>query len=360
MIGVDARTLGVLGRSYQLRVRAESWLGGTLLADDVPIVDGGEEGDGSARVPGRVTLTVPARARGVDWSPVEGSPLAADGQRLRVQLGVSVGEGVTTWIQRGWFVITRARLNASGSAVDVEAADLLWLIQEAELINPLQPSGTLLSSVRTLVEPTLTVRDIGLSDRAVPSGMSIDQSRIGGLFELLDVWPARARVDETGALVLVPDLPPTAALRSYTNGVGGTAISVRGSSAREGGHSLVVARGQDTAGNQVQGVAYNTLGPRQYGGPFNPQPVPKFFFSPLLQSVDAARAAAQTVLARLRRESGREFTADIVPDPTIQLGDPVAITGDNVAGLLCTVEGYSLPYVPGAGSSMRLILRSVA
>jgi hypothetical protein len=358
VITTDAVTQAVLQRSFQLHVRAESWLGGELLADDIPIDAGGEEGDAAAAVPERVTLTVPARDRGVSWSPVVGSPLAADGQRLRVELGVSVGRGQITWMQRGWFVITGARLNGR-DGVDVEAANLLWLIKEADLVSPLQPNGTMLSTVRTLVEPTLAVRDIGLTDRAVPAGTNFDESRLSGLFELLDAWPARGRVTEDGALLLTQDVPPTASLRSYTDGPGGTIVEVTGSSSRTGGFSLVVARGQDSAGNVVQGVAYNDSGPRAFGGPFNPQPVPKPFFSPLLTTVDQARAAAQTVLARHRRASGREFLVEMVPDPTLQLGDPVDVTTDDVAGLLCTIERYRMPYVADGGP-MTATVRSVA
>lgn len=357
MLTADATTLSVLSRSFKLFVRAESWLGGTLLADGIPIAGGNEEGDSSARVPERVTLTVPRRARGVLWAPTqEDSPLAANGQRLRIEIGVGMRKDEITWLQRGWFVITDAR--PAGDSVVVEAASLLWLIDEAKLVSPLQPTGTMLSTMRTLLEPTLTVRDVSVGDRPVPAGVTFDDDRLGAAYELLDAWATRGRVNEHGEFVITGDFKPTAPLRSYTDGVGGTVIEASGSSSRTGGFSLVVARGQDTAGNAVQGVAYQDNGPRAFGGPFNPQPVPTFFYSPLLATPDQARAAAQTILARKRRESGREFTVQAVPDPTLQLGDPVMITGDEVTGLFCTVEGYSLPYKAGAGS-MRLTVRAV-
>lgn len=357
MITVDTRTAAVLQRSFKLSVRAESWLGGTLLADGIPISAGQEQGAGSAQVPERVTLTVPRRAGGYDWTPFDDySPLAANGQRLRIEVGISVGDQIVTWLQRGWFVITKSEM--SGPAISVEAANLLWLVQEARLVAPFQPTGTLLSSVRTLLEPTLTVQDSGLGDRAVPAGINIDEDRLGGFYEILDAWPARGRVTEDGFMLLSPDVQPTDPVHTLTDGVGGTTIEFNGSSSRDGGFTMIVARGQDSAGNQVQGVAYSDRGSRAYGGTFNPQPVPDFFFSPFLTTVEQARAAAQTRLARRRRESGREFTARIVPDPRLQLGDPIAITAGPYAGLLCTLEGYTLPYV-ASGGAMPITLRTV-
>lgn len=360
MIAVDSATRSVLTRSYRAFVRAESWLGDTLLADGIPVAGGVEEGNAGAQVPERITLTVPRRSRGVDWSPVtDTAPLAANGQRLRVEVGVGITRDVVTWIQRGWFVITKCEPTAAG-ALAVEAANLLWLIQEARLVSPFQPSGTMLSTLRTLLEPTLTTRDIGgVIDRAVPASVTFDEDRLGGVYELLDAWAVRGRVDENGSFIVTPNDTPTAGLLDFTDGVGGTAVRIAGSSERQGGHTLVVARGQDSAGNAVQGVAYVDTGPRKYGGPFNPQPVPVFFFSPLLSTVDQARQAAQTVLARKRRASGREVTVEAVPDPTIQLGDAVTATPADGVPLLCTVESYTLPYRP-AGGTMRLTLRAVA
>lgn len=44
MIGTSDTTAAVLaGSSYVLRVRAESWLGDTLLDDDIPIATGSED-----------------------------------------------------------------------------------------------------------------------------------------------------------------------------------------------------------------------------------------------------------------------------------------------------------------------------
>lgn len=351
MITVSDAARSALGRSYTYRVSVQSWLGSTLLAEDVPIAAGGEDTDRSLSVPEMVRLTVPRRDRGISWAPTAStSPLAANGQRLRVQLGIGLPGGQPEWFQRGWFLVQDSE--AQGDSVTVTAVGLLSLVDEARLISPLQPSGTLSQTLRALVEPALTVVvDAGLTDRSVPSGINYDEDRLGAVKELLDAWPADAHVDPYGFLSVLPATQSTTPVLNLTNGTGGTVVTADGQSSREGACSVVVARGTATDGGQVQGVAYDTSGgPHDYRGPFNPLLVPYFFPSPLLTSPDQCVQAATTVLARLKRNSGTAYTVTMVPDPTIQAGDVVAITTDTVTALPCSVESLRLPYTPGGGA----------
>ncbi|HYH31096.1 MAG TPA: DUF5047 domain-containing protein [Pseudonocardia sp.] len=362
MIELSDAAASVLTRSFRRYVRAESWLGEQLLAEDIPISAGAEQVDRALSVPERVTLQVPLRDRGTSWAPVDDdSPLAANGQRLRVELGVGIGHGAIEWLTRGWFVIHSAK--PQGAAVDVELRGLLQLVDEARLVSPYQPSGTLGSTVRGLVEPALTVAfDTGLTDRAVPAGMNIDEDRLAGVYSVLDAWGADARVTEEGWLEVGPAADPTEAVLDLTDGAGGTVVDVAGESTREGAVNAVVARGTDSAGNQVQGVAYDTSGgPKQYGGDFNPLPVPEFFESPLLTTVAQAQLAARTRLARKLRAVARTFEVACVPHPALQAGDLVTLTSGRL-GLQaqpCVVERLTLPYLPGGGA-MQLAVRTVA
>ena len=339
--------------------RVESWLDGQLLADDVPIVSGREEVDRTARVHERVTLSVPRVVDGVDWSPVGDAlhPLGANGQRLRIILGVELEAGEVEWIQRGEYLIQRCEVR--DDAVDVEAVGLLALVDEARLVTPYQPTGTLASTVRGLIEPALTVSfDPALVDRAVPSGINYDEDRLGGLEEILTSWPAQAHVTNDGYLLVesatVPTLPDIVLGDDLV-------VKVAGESSREGVYTAVVARGTAADGAQVQGVAYDSsTGPHRYGGPFNPLPVPLFFPSPLLTTVAQAQAAARTRLATLQREVGRPLLVSVPPLIHVQAGDAAELPSP-VDGrpLLCTVEGLSLPLLPGDGSPMQLTLVEV-
>jgi hypothetical protein len=349
MISVSAATAGILaGSSMITGVRVESWLGNTLLDSDVPVETGGEEVDRTGRVPERVTLTVPRLHRGVSYAPTsDDSPLAANGQRLRVLLSVGARGNATEWIQRGWFVINAS--NATDNGVDVEAGGMLTLIDEARLVSPYQPSGSMASTLRSLIEPALTA-DVsgGPSDRTVPSTLNFDDSRLDAVYALLDAWAAEGRVNEDGVFVVTPSVASTTTVLTLSRT--STVTTASGESSREGVYNAVVARGQAADGGAVQGVAYEYTGPKRINGDWNPLPVPYFFDSPLLTSIYECNQAAATILRRIRRRAGRRINVEAVPDFRIQAGDVVRLTADDYSVSAATVESIRLPYTADGGA----------
>lgn len=329
----------------------ESWRAGTLLADDVPIVNGTEEGDRSNRVPHLVTLTVPRTAGGVRWDPGrdEDHPLASNGQQLHVNLGVGTAAGSKEYFQRGVFLIVDTQ--PDGETVTVTCKNLLALVDEARLASPFQPSGTLGSTLRGLIEPGMTV-DLtdAPTDRSVPtSGINWDEDRLGAVLELLDAWAADATVTEGGQLQVSSALAAVSSVATLTDGAGGTVVRANGSSSRDGGFNVVVARGTASDGGQLLGTAYDTVSNRAYGGTWSPYPVPYFYASPLLTTTAQCTDAARTILARLLRTAGASYTVSMRPDPTLELGDGVTLVTDAFTGL-CTIEASTLPYVGGSGA----------
>ncbi|MCX3064197.1 DUF5047 domain-containing protein [Streptomyces beihaiensis] len=346
---MSAEALAIVQRGFTMAVRAESWLDGELLADDIPVADGSEDRDRSLNVPERVTLTVPRRDRGVDWDPrTVDHPLAAYGQQLRIDYGVDLGGGQTEWINRGWFLITDT--STDGNTVSVTAQGLLSLVDEAKFVAPFQPSSsdTLVSICRALVEPALTVTIDGtLTDRSVPLGMQWDDDRLGALTEVLDAWPADARVTEDGYLLIEPLTDTGTSVLDVTDDPStGTVVQWRGAATRDGAFNVVVAQGELSDGTQIQGTAYDTdsNSPYRIGGPFSPLPVPYTMSSPLLTSVTECRSAASTTLARLRRTAYRKLDISMVPHPGLVTGDYVTVTGAGLTGSLCVIETMSLPY----------------
>jgi hypothetical protein len=334
-------------------VRASSWLGDQLLADDVPIAAGQEDTDRGLSVPDRVTLTVPRVVDGYDWTPTtDEHPLAANGQTLKLSLGVGEGDAVA-WFQRGEFLIMSSA--EDGDQVSVTCGGLLTLIDEAKFAAPFQPTGTIGGTLRKLLEPAVTV-DLTDSpaDRAVPvSAVNWDSDRLGAVLELLDAWPADIRMNHQGYAEVVPDVAPTTAVRAFTNDPAtGTIVTAAGSSTRDGGFNIVVATGYAADGAEVRGIATVDSGPWAYGsGPANPLPVPFTYASPLLTTNGAAHNAAATILRRKMRQAVlRRFEITTTPDPTLEVGDAVAITTGDVDELLCTVESLVLPYAPAAMS----------
>jgi hypothetical protein len=367
MIDVSDDARSVLGGSFSYFISVQSWLGDQLLSDAVPVSAGQEETDRSLRVPERVTLTVPrVDDEGVDWTPTaDDSPLAANGQTLKISLGVGIGQGRIEWFQRGEFLIQETEEDVDGQTLTVTAVGLLALIDEANFIAPFQPSGTIGSTARDLLEPAVPVNLDGAPvDRSVPvSAVNWDSDRLQAFLDLLDAWPAVSRMNEGGYLEILPDTTPTAAdaVRSFTDRPGGTMVTAAGTSSRDGGFNTVVATGYAADGTEVRAVAYTTVGPWSYpAGQANPLPVPFGYSSPLLTTQAQCLAAASTVLARKQREAvKRRYTITAVPDPTLQDGDPILVTNDVVTDLLCTVEAMKLPYF-AAGGAMEVTAVSVA
>lgn len=351
MIQVSSLARSVIDSgTYVYQVKASSWLGDQLLADDIPVAAGNEETDRSLKVPERIVLTIPKYDdMGNWWVPTrDESPLAANGQTLKISLAVGIGVDGFEWFQRGEFLIISTR--ESGDALEVTAVGLLYLIQEATFVAPFQPSGTLVSTLRALIEPAVQVNlDNAPADRAVPSAINWDSDRISAVYSLLDAWPASPRMNALGYLEIVEDVTPTTPVAYFTDSAGGTVVSAVGGSDRDGGFNVVVATGTATDGSEVRGTANVGFGPWTYpGGSANPLPVPFGYSSPLLTTQAQCQAAAETVLARKLREGMlRRFTITATPDPTLQLADPIELNTIDVVGLLCTVEKISMPYKPG-------------
>ncbi|WP_406168871.1 DUF5047 domain-containing protein [Streptomyces sp. NBC_00996] len=352
MLELSDEALAIVQRSFIMDIRAEAWLGDELLAAEVPVTDGTEDRDRTLSVPERITLTVPRRDRGTDWDPGAdpAHPLAAFGQQIRIDYGINLGGGDFEWVNRGWFLITESE--ASGDTVTVTAQGLLTLIDEAKFVAPFQPASgdTLVSTARGLVEPALTVSIDGtLTDRAVPLGIEWDDDRLGALTEVLNAWPADARVTESGYLLIEPLDDTGDPVLSLTDDTGGTVVRWQGSTTRDGGFNVVVAQGEDADGNQIQGVSYDVSGtsPYRIGGPYSVLPVPYTFYSPLMTTVAQCRAGAATTLTRLRRTASRKLTVTMVPHPGLEVGDIVSVTGAGLTNTPCMIEVLSLPYSPG-------------
>jgi hypothetical protein len=356
MLDMSTTALSVVQGSYTMDVRAESWLDGQLIADTIPIADGTESRDRSLAIPEQISLTVPRRDRGFDWDPgIDPShPLAAYGQQLRIDYGVDIGGGQMEWVNRGWFLIVSSETD--GETVTVNCQGLLTLIDEAKLISPFQPSSTdtLGTIIRGLVEPALTINfDGALTDRSVPLGMQWDTDRLGALTEVLDAWGAEATVTADGYLYVAPVTDVGAPVQVITDDPdGGTVVQWQGSTSRDGAFNVVVAQGEDGAGNQLQGVAYDGAGtsPYRYGGPFNPFPVPYVYQSSLLTTVAQCRTAAAAQMKLMRRQAFRKLNVTMVPHPGLIPGDFVSITGAGLTETLAVVESMSLPFSPGEQS----------
>lgn len=367
-IDVSARLANVLaGRTFRMVCRATITRGGEVLARDLPVETGREECDSTLLVPERVTVQIPRVVNGVDWS-ADGvdSPIMPFGQRLHIKIGIGVGPDGYEWINRGEFLIHD--VDFTGPRITINAVGLLALVDEALLISPFKLTGSLLSCVRRLVEPALTVAKTStLTDLAVNTGLIMDDNRLRNVWDLLDSWPARAQVHPEGYLQLLPAEEYGTAtgegmevqqLHTDTT-VRPNVVQVSSSATRDGFINAMVVRGKTNSGAPIQGVAYDTSGgPASYGGPFNPLPIPGYYERALVQSKNIALLLARIHLRKRQAPYRRAWRVDAVPQPRFLMNDQITYRPGNGPAATTIIEKLVMPYTAASGA-MQLTIREL-
>lgn len=350
--GVDLARL--LASPHAIRPQVASYLGGELLADDIPVVEATLAVDGGSQVPERLTLTVPARHAGTSWVPAAtGDPLSHHGQRLAVAYVLPRRTGDVA-LPLGWFVVQSWQLD--NDTVTVEAMGLLQVAADSRLLAPTSPAAgaTLGSEFRRLLPPRLPYLITDLTDRAAPRSLAWDEDRLGALHEIADAWPAQLRVDSDGVLRLRPELPatPGAPVLTWADGEQGTVVEAPVGGTRDQVYNAVVVRSENTDDPDrppVQATAYDAdpASPTYWFGPYGQ--VPRFASSPLVTTAAQCHAMATKLLRQSLRPS-RTRIVRAVPDPRVELDDVVQVSFDGQT-VLGWVAGIDLPLTAGQGQA---------
>lgn len=329
----------VLAASASWRPMVSSWLGGSVLADELPVIGGKVTWTIGQQVQSSLSLTVAGvsveSGRTRRWRPSgPRDPLARFGQVLDVSVLV---EGVL--VRLGRFQITDWN-DSDGGRIEVHGAGMLQAVTDDRLVEATGPrdDGTLRSEFSRIAPGYITVQfDPTLVDRDCPKAMEFDEDRLNTLYEIADAWPARLREDSWGGITVLPPLPEVPVpVITLTDGEGGTVIGAPTSDTREGSYNTFVAR---SSADGVDAFAVVTVD----GGPMDPtgeyRPVPKFFSSPLLENEDQCRAAAATMRANSVRQS-RIRKVEMAPDPRIELDDAIELFTDRGTVLEQREWGY--------------------
>lgn len=272
-------------------------------------------------------------------------PWSVYGQRLRVAVSAHHA-GDTAVADLGTYLVRDAVENDDGT-VDVEAASLWKLVDDARFLTPREPksSATLASELDDLLAGILPVDTTAMTDRALPSGIAVEwvEDRRQAVTDIARAWPADLTIDPDGLLVATPPATPTVPTRTWTHGTAGAYITATADQHRDDFYNAVVVRGQTEAGEDVYGYATAQTGPTRFDGPFGRRP--RFHYSPLVTTAARARSTAATMLNReLRRADFRTVTAP--PDPTITLDALVELVDETGARYTGTVVAASMPLTP--------------
>lgn len=344
----------VLAGTPRYGSRITSWLGGRMLAAQIPIVSGRALGKVQDEIRETVTLSVPRFAPAeeggdqIDWRPnAPDSPLGKYGQTLDVTTIVRSVVTAEVWETR----IGRYRIldwdDDDDGLIVVKAESMLAAPRGDKLLVPTSPQGTFISEARRIAPAGMGVSfDPALVDRACPSSMSWSRSRLEALQEIADAWPALLRVDAWGQIRFRAPLPavPTPAIDLH-DGSGGTLISAPRSDTRAGAYNRVVVTSSASNAEDIRSVAQVTSGPMSVNGPYGVEV--REWSSPLIRTKAEAGAAAANMLADSVRPA-QATTVHIAPDPRIELDDPMQTRrgGDLVWGY---VTAYDLPLTAADG-----------
>lgn len=275
-----------------------------------------------------------------------GDLLTPFGTRVEVELGLELLDGSVATVPYGTYEVASAktRTDAGARVVDVGLIDISDRVERYRFETPLTvASGTDLAAMINAVVTNRTGQNPGVS--AV--GALLGAARVFGLdpstapwSELLDVldsfsrtaWYNRVGDIQVGAII--PDAATAYPLDQLTS------LSADYDTRPP---NVIVARGEaqdDTPPVQAVAVDSDPSSPTYAGTGPGTSPygrVTEFFSSPLLETVEQAQSAANTILAGYVG-AGATYTLVRPYDPTISAGDVVSVDGAALAVDAVTVD----------------------
>jgi Domain of unknown function (DUF5047) len=337
--------------SHAIVTTVESWLDGELIAASVPVVDGSIDMDDTGVLKRKLTLTVPARTPGARWDPAgrATAALANYGQRLHVMTGIRYPNRAVEVLDLGWYLITAWDRIETDGTIKVDAADLAALVVDDQATGPLAPppGATFATEFHRLMNANLpTAIDPALADRPVPATVVWNRDRGRALTDLCDAWPARWRVDDTGTARAEPPYGPVSASTPpdlvVSDGADGVVVSRARSADRTALFNITVVDGK--AGDAVTPTPHAVAeitgagSPIRVTGPFGRRP--QFYASDLITTQAEADSTAAALLVA-NASVGRSERVEILPDPSIELGDVLQVftrDGDVYTARVATLQ----------------------
>jgi hypothetical protein len=358
-----------LAQSHTALATADAWLSGVLTRPDLPVVTGDVTLTADSLVRGSLTLSV--AGDDLALAPLDASsPLSTYGQEVNVRRGVALTSGVNELVSLGWYRINTAEtmirwqqrangLSVSGVQVSLDGEDRMASARDYRFTSPYQPSGTVHSAVRYLVQACgLPTASWTAANPNVTGSAVYEEDRLDALAALASSANAQVFVDGNGVVQLTPLPSLDNPQFTYRLGDVSQVLDLRLRTTREGVSNAVVAKSESTADGHppLLSISQEVSGPSRWGGPFGY--VPAFYSSPLLTNQAMVDSAAATRLANLISGRDLEVTISVMPDPRMEPND-VVLLDLPVAQYTGRVREVKIPIGPGGGpQSVRLRLMS--
>lgn len=354
----------VVGSSHNVGIRASIWRG-SLLAMNLPVVDGSLDEDGTKSVPETLSLTIAFMdGDGVRYANTgrgQNTVIGSDGHRVHLVYTIDRGDGVVLACPLGWYLIQSWQDNGDGT-LTLDCVGLLQIIKDYGLLTPTAPpaGATLKSEVLRLIEGFLPVAFTG-TDRAAPVTFAWTQDRLGAIEDIATAGPYDLRVDASAVLDVTDSASVWAADLVLTEGVGGTIMPGTGKSgSRDGVVNAWVVQGaqtDDPSQTPYLGIAKDD----NLDSPTNVWafgPVVGYYASPLMITAAQCAAAAATLLAK-SLASASNIPVTCLPDPRITFGTRIELHRADGTVTKTVVVDLTLP-LTASGGPMSLTLGVVA
>lgn len=335
----EALAAEVAGTSVGDTLVATVWRGGAVVAGPLDVtswsIDWNEAGS---------SLSLVAADPDGDLAPwALDDPLGPGGSRIAVvyrfgATGTTVPLG--WWRLRSSDPVEQWRVyDVAGSTVRVPGGGAVTVTAEDETcsveLDRLDPGSrvpvkaNVLDEVTRLVEDYMAVTvDAGVTDRAVPSGLTYDEGRMSAVTSLLDTLDAAWRMSGERVLQVVP-AKGVASGWTIQGGDDGALISLARSLSDDGVYNGVISTGQTSDGAPLVGRAYVTAGPLAWGGDYGRVPL---FHSAVANTTSGVQKDAETLLASRQAAGEVDLSVECLTHPGIQVHDIVTVIAATKAG----------------------------
>lgn len=356
--GLDAQYRNALARPHSVYTRVDILdSDGLVLRSDLPFIDGSVRATLSSRVARTTNLTVDR-----SWFPLLSNGaidtaglLTPFGNRLRAFRGITYGDGSVVSFPVFYGRIEQVQMGRNGQ-VGISAVDLAADVVDAQFETPEQsnPANTISTEFRRLITEALPDARYGVSDgtglKIAPVVWQSDRAQAlddmsataamlwypladGAFVQRLTPW---TKPGQTAALTLTDGTSPVTGAQAVISDWGITISrtsvynSVVFTSERQDGTAPVYAIVRDS----------DSTSPTYYLGNFGRKPL--LVQNQVAMTSTQCQAAAASTLKQAKAVTQVWDPVTIVPDPSLELGDVLAVRADGAADTQ-VVTGFTLP-----------------
>lgn len=347
MYSVSATFGQALRESHTVAVRLDAYLSGSLIASDIPIVDGQVSVASGTGVRRTLDVTIADRTL---WDTLD-----VMGVELRPYRGIRYPSGDTELVPLGVFSLDAQSMSAGpGGGIQVRSAPDRWArVQRAQFETPATAVAT--NQIRTEIVRLVTGAVSGITtittatSTATAGPLVWEQDRAQAVADLATSIGAEAFFDVTGGLV-VENAPLLGQTPVWTVDASPSGVMISGERLRDRArtYNVVVAYPSSTTGVSVYApviVADTDPTSRTYvGGPFGR--VPYRYTSPAMTTSAQALVAATALLNRLKAVNA-QLNVESVVHPGLDRGDVITVLTPDGTTELHLVDSLTIPLTVG-------------